>query len=168
MFQTGKVRCTARALLVAAAICASSVSVLLPAARAQGMENTQPQPQLHLPLSKVTIGGKTIRVQTARSPLETEKGLMFRSQLPADEGMLFDFTSSDKRCFWMRNTLLPLSAAFIASDGRILNIVDMQPLSEQSHCSAGAARYVLEMHQGWYHKNKIKTGMIATIALPES
>ena len=78
--------------------------------------------------------------------------------MPAHEGMLFVFEEAGVQCFWMRNTPLPLDAAFVADDGRIVNIASMQPHSEQSHCSEKPVRYVLEMNQGWFAKRGLKPG----------
>ncbi len=72
--------------------------------------------------------------------------------------MLFVFESPQVQCFWMKNTLLPLSIAFIGDDGAIVNITDMKPLDERSHCSQKPVRYVLEMNQGWFAKKGIKAG----------
>jgi uncharacterized membrane protein (UPF0127 family) len=84
--------------------------------------------------------------------------MMFRTEMAQHEGMLFVFDGPERRCFWMKNTLLPLSIAFIADDGRIVNLADMQPQSEQSHCSAEPVRFALEMNQGWFAKRGIKPG----------
>jgi uncharacterized protein len=84
--------------------------------------------------------------------------MMFRTEMANNEGMLFVYERPDQRCFWMRNTLIPLSIAFIADDGRIVNIADMKPKSEQSHCSAEPVRYALEMRQGWFDKRGLKAG----------
>jgi hypothetical protein len=74
------------------------------------------------------------------------------------EGMLFVFDEASPQCFWMRNTLLPLSIAFIADDGTIVNVADMQPKSDDSHCSDKPVRYALEMNQGWFGKRGLKAG----------
>jgi uncharacterized membrane protein (UPF0127 family) len=83
---------------------------------------------------------------------------MQRKEMPAHEGMLFVFDQPSTQCFWMRNTLIPLTAAFVADDGSIVNLVDMKPLTEKSHCSSKPVRYVLEMNQGWFAKKGIKAG----------
>ena len=103
-------------------------------------------------------GMYNIRAEVARTPLQTQTGMMFRTEMAAHEGMLFVFDSVERRCFWMKNTLLPLSIAFIADDGRVVSLADMQPQSEQSHCSAEPVRYALEMNQGWFAKRGIKPG----------
>ncbi len=78
--------------------------------------------------------------------------------MPQHEGMLFVFAQPSVQCFWMKNTLLPLSAAFLDDDGTIVNIADMKPQSLDSHCSGRPVRYVLEMNQGWFAKRAIKPG----------
>jgi len=82
--------------------------------------------------------------------------------MPPHEGMLFVFEQPSMQCFWMQNTLLPLTAAFVADDGAIVNLVDMKPLTTDSHCSAKPVRYVLEMNQGWFAKKGIKAGFRLT------
>lgn len=83
---------------------------------------------------------------------------MQREKMGANEGMLFVFPDRDKQCMWMKNTLLPLSVAFIDDNGIILNVEDMQPQTENSHCSVKPARYALEMNQGWFKAKNIKPG----------
>ncbi len=85
-------------------------------------------------------------------------GLMFRKDMPQAEGMLFVFEQPSAQCFWMKNTYLPLTIAFVADDGTIVNLADMKPLTTDSHCSAKPVRYVLEMNQGWFGKKGIKAG----------
>lgn len=112
----------------------------------------------NLPTLKLAAGIHNIVAQVAQTPDERATGLMFRSALPANEGMLFVFEHPAKQCFWMKNTLLPLSAAFISDDGTVLNIEDMKPQTLDSHCSVAPVRYVLEMNQGWFAKRGIKPG----------
>ena len=115
-----------------------------------------PQPKLEtLPL---TAGMHVIQAEIAQTPTQQMIGMMNRREMGANEGMLFINAESAQRCFWMRNTLLPLSIAFIADDGTIVNIADMQPLSETSHCSAKPVRFALEMRQGWFAKRGLKPG----------
>ena len=99
-----------------------------------------------------------IDVQLALTPTEQQTGLMHRKDMAQQEGMLFVFPQPSTQCFWMKNTLLPLTAAFVADDGRIVNLVDMKPLSLDSHCSEEPVRFVLEMNQGWFAKKNIKAG----------
>lgn len=97
-------------------------------------------------------------VQLAQTPEQRQMGLMWRKEMPQHEGMLFVFDQPSVQCFWMRNTLIPLSAAFLSDNGTIVNIADMKPLSDDSHCSEKPVRYVLEMNQGWFAKRQLKAG----------
>ena len=83
---------------------------------------------------------------------------MMRAEMPQHEGMLFVFEEPNVQCFWMKSTLLPLTAAFVDDDGRIVNLVDMQPQTTDSHCSVAPVRYVLEMNQGWFAQRRISAG----------
>ena len=118
----------------------------------------QDLPQLDLPRTKLSAGMHLIDAQLAATPEQRSIGLMFRRNMPASEGMLFVFEQASQQCFWMKNTLLPLSAAFLTDDGRVVNLVDMKPQTTDSHCSAQPVRYVLEMNQGWFAKKGIKVG----------
>lgn len=118
----------------------------------------QDAPQMNLPRVKLAAGMHQIDAQVARSMDERSTGLMHRKEMPQHEGMLFVFEVPTQQCFWMKNTLLPLSAAFVADDGTIVNIEDMKPLTLDSHCSHKPVRYVLEMNQGWFAKKGIKAG----------
>ena len=118
----------------------------------------QGQPQMNLPRIEITAGMHRIEAQVAASPQERQTGLMHRKEMPQHEGMLFIFEQPATQCFWMRNTLIPLTAAFVADDGSIVNLADMQPLDESSHCSAKPVRYVLEMNQGWFKQRNLKAG----------
>lgn len=115
-------------------------------------------PQMDLQRTRISAGMYQIDAQVALTPQQQQTGLMYRKEMPQAEGMLFVFEQPSTQCFWMKNTLLPLSAAFVADDGRIVNLVDMQPLSLDSHCSDEPVRYVLEMNQGWFAKKNIKKG----------
>lgn len=118
----------------------------------------QSEPQTQLPRTKLSAGMHLLDVQLATTPEQRATGLMFRKEMGASEGMLFSFEQAAQQCFWMKNTLLPLSAAFVKDDGTILNIEDMKPQTTDSHCSAGPVRFVLEMHQGWFARKGIKAG----------
>lgn len=115
-------------------------------------------PQLQLPRAQLSAGMFLIQAQVVSTPEQRAIGLMFRKEMPANEGMLFVFEQPAGQCFWMKNTFLPLTAAFVADDGTIVNLADMQPQSLDSHCSARPVRYVLEMHQGWFAKRGLKAG----------
>ena len=116
------------------------------------------EPQTDLPRVRLSAGMYQIDAQVAQSPAQRETGLMYRRQMPQHEGMLFAFEQPGVQCFWMKNTLLPLTAAFIADDGEIVNLADMKPQTTDSHCSSRPVRYVLEMNQGWFAKRGIKAG----------
>jgi hypothetical protein len=134
-------------------------ALLLPAAMLlAGAAQAQQQPQTDLQRTQLSVGLYKIDAQVAQTPRQREFGLMFRKEMPQSEGMIFVFDQPATQCFWMRNTPLPLTAAFVADDGRIVNLVDMQPMTEQSHCSEEPVRYVLEMNQGWFAKKNIKKG----------
>lgn len=116
------------------------------------------EPQMNLPRVKLSAGMHQIDAQVAGTPDQREIGLMFRAEMPQHEGMLFIFEEPSQQCFWMRNTLLPLTAAFIADDGTVVNLADMKPKTLDSHCSAKPVRFVLEMNQGWFARKGIKPG----------
>jgi uncharacterized protein len=116
------------------------------------------EPQTALPRVKLQAGMYLIDAQVAQSPGQREIGLMFRKEMPQSEGMLFVFEEPSQQCFWMRNTLIPLTAAFIADDGTVVNLADMKPQTLDSHCSNQPVRYVLEMNQGWFSRKGIKPG----------
>ena len=115
-------------------------------------------PQAKLPTVDIGAGMHNIIAELATTPAQRQLGMMMRTQMSPHEGMLFVFEQAGKQCFWMRNTLLPLSIAFVADDGRIANIAEMQPQSDDSHCSSEPVRYVLEMNKGWFAKRGIKPG----------
>jgi uncharacterized protein len=119
----------------------------------------QDQPQMQLPRVTLSVGMHQIDAQVAQTFDQRMTGLMFRKEMPQHEGMLFVFEEPTVQCFWMRNTFLPLTAAFIADDGTVVNLADMKPLALDSHCSAKPVRFVLEMNQGWFAKKGIKPGM---------
>ena len=118
----------------------------------------QEAPQMNLPRVKLGAGMYQIDAQVAFTPEQRATGLMHRKDMPLHEGMLFVIEQPRQQCFWMKNTLLPLTAAFIADDGSIVNLADMKPQTTDSHCSAKPVRYVLEMNQGWFAKRGLKAG----------
>ncbi len=120
--------------------------------------HAQSSPQMDLPRIKLQAGMYQIDTQVALTPEQRATGLMHRREMPQHEGMLFVFEQAAVQCFWMKNTLLPLTAAFVAEDGRIVNLADMKPQTTDSHCSSQPVRYVLEMNQGWFAKKGIKAG----------
>ena len=118
----------------------------------------QDGPQPKLDTIDLTAGMHVIRAEVAQPPAQQATGMMFRKEMGTNEGMLFVNAQAEVRCFWMRNTLIPLSIAFIDDDGRIVNIADMQPQSDASHCSAKPVRFALEMRQGWFAKRGVGPG----------
>lgn len=116
------------------------------------------EPQMTLTRVKLSVGLHQIDAQVAQNNEQRMIGLMFRRDMPQHEGMLFIFEQPSMQCFWMKNTLLPLTAAFISDDGTIVNLVDMKPQTTDSHCSLKPVRYVLEMNQGWFAKKGIRAG----------
>ncbi len=107
---------------------------------------------------RLNAGIHVINAEMATTPPQREIGLMFRPTMAANDGMLFVFEQPGQQCFWMKNTLLPLSVAFLADDGSIVNVDDMKPQTLDGHCSAKPVRFVLEMNQGWFAKRGIKAG----------
>ena len=131
------------------------VALLLGASQA-ALAQTGPQPRL--PTTPLRAGMHIIQAELAITPEQQATGMMFRREMGTHEGMLFVAPQPGVRCFWMRNTLIPLSIAFIADDGTIVNIAEMDALSERSHCSAQPVRFALEMNSGWFSKRGLKPG----------
>ena len=116
-----------------------------------------------LPMASIVLsddGGvrEELRVELARTAGERSRGLMFREELAEDGGMLFVYVEDTEAGFWMKDTLIPLSIAFIAADGTILDIQDMESLSEELHRPPGPYRYALEVNQGWFREHGLGTG----------
>jgi len=132
---------------------AAVIAALCVAAGASAQDGPQKLAQVRL-----NAGIHNINAELASTPQQREIGLMFRNAMPANDGMLFVFEQPGQQCFWMRNTLIPLSVAFIGDDGSVVNIDDMKPQTLDSHCSAKPVRFVLEMNEGWFAKRGIKAG----------
>ena len=111
-----------------------------------------------LPLVDLSAGMYRIEAELAHTPQNRQVGLMYRESMPENRGMVFAFSEAARQCMWMRNTLIPLSVAFMDGEGTILNIEDMTPQTDDSHCSAGPAKFALEMNQGWFAKRGIGAG----------
>ena len=135
----------------AAALLSTLLACCLPAQAQSG-----PQPRLRT--IDLTAGIHVIKTELAVSPEHQQTGMMFRRVMGTNEGMLFVNDEPGVRCFWMRNTLLPLTIAFIADDGTIVNLADMDAQSDASHCSARPVRYALEVNRGWFAKRGLKAG----------
>ncbi|MDW8430505.1 MAG: DUF192 domain-containing protein [Sutterellaceae bacterium] len=107
---------------------------------------------------RLTAGIHLITAELADTDMTRTRGLMFRDHLAPNHGMLFVFDNKAMHCMWMRNTRIPLSVAFLDDDGTVVNIHDMKPHDETSHCAARPVRYALEMTQGWFRDRGIKPG----------
>ncbi|MCB1956155.1 MAG: DUF192 domain-containing protein [Rhodocyclaceae bacterium] len=107
---------------------------------------------------ELSAGMHRIEAEFASDMDTRMRGLMHRQQMAPQHGMLFAFPEDARHCMWMRNTLIPLSVAFLDEAGRILNIEDMAPQTEDSHCAAGPARYALEMNLGWFAQRGMGAG----------
>ena len=108
----------------------------------------------------LTAGMYVIKAEVAASNAERERGLMLREKMAANEGMVFVFETPSEVCMWMKNTLLPLSVAFIDEAGKIVNIEDMKPQTTDNHCGKKRVSYALEMNQGWFKQKNIKAGSV--------
>ena len=118
----------------------------------------QSGPQPRLPTIDLQAGIHIIKTELAVTPEQQATGMMFRKEMGTNEGMLFVNADASPRCFWMRNTLVPLTIAFLADDGTIVNLADMKPQTTDAHCSEQPVRWVLEMNPGWFAKRGIKAG----------
>ncbi|MFM2445657.1 MAG: hypothetical protein RI936_104 [Pseudomonadota bacterium] len=133
-----------RSLVAAAALAVSLPLVTL----AQGT----------LPVVQLQLGMHLVKAEVAATDPHRTRGLMFRESMPANQGMVFLFDAKTRQCMWMRNTLIPLSVAFIDDDGSIVNIEDMQPHTDNAHCSSRPVRYALEMNKGWFAQRALGPG----------
>jgi uncharacterized membrane protein (UPF0127 family) len=112
----------------------------------------------HLPTTMLGISFHKIKAEVALTPQQHEIGLMHRTSMGANEGMIFVFDRAGQQCFWMKNTLIPLAVAFVDDDGTIVNLDEMKPETLNPHCSTKPVRYVLEMNTGWFSKRGLKAG----------
>jgi uncharacterized membrane protein (UPF0127 family) len=128
----------ASVLIAAAALCARADSAMQ---------------TLHL-----KVGTHALKVEVALTEAQRNQGLMFRKQLGRDDGMLFVFDDPGYYAMWMKNTLIPLSVAFLDANGVILNVLDMEPETLESHGAAGPAVYAIETNRGWFAEHKVKAG----------
>lgn len=111
-----------------------------------------------MPVVELSAGMYRIEAELAATQEHRLFGLMERRSMPQNHGMLFVFTERRAHCMWMKNTLLPLSVAFLDEEGRILNVEDMQPQTEDNHCAARPARFALEMNLGWFRQKGLGAG----------
>ena len=136
-------------LLRSLVLCAGGLAALIPV----GVRAQSSMPQVEL-----TVGMFRIEAEVAATLGDRMQGLMQRRQMAANHGMVFVFTEYQRHCMWMKNTLLPLSVAFMDEQGKILNIEDMEPQTEDNHCAARPARFALEMNKGWFRQKGIAPG----------
>ncbi|HEY6862843.1 MAG TPA: DUF192 domain-containing protein [Burkholderiales bacterium] len=113
-----------------------------------------------MPVVQLVAGMYVIRAEVANTFDARATGLMFRKSLAANEGMLFVFPEAERECMWMKNTLIPLSVAFMDASGTIVSISEMQPQTETTHCAARPAKYALEMNRGWFASKGLKAGTV--------
>lgn len=118
------------------------------------------KPQTGLLTMILKVGNQNVRADIVNTEPTRQFGLMFRQKMAKDEGMLFIFPEIGYHAMWMRNTLIPLSVAYMDERGAIVSIHEMQPLSDAAHQAAGPARYALEMNAKWFSTNKVKVGDI--------
>ena len=149
---------------VLARLAAAGLLALLAAALSPAVAVAQPLPAAikrpdQFPRTKLTIGMYVIDAAVAANQADREQGLMYRKSLAPNEGMLFVFDENAGHCFWMKNTLIPLSIAFIRADGTITDLDEMQPETENNHCPTHNGVYALEMNKGWFRSKGIKPGM---------
>ncbi|MDI3489858.1 MAG: uncharacterized protein PWP11_1135 [Thauera sp.] len=114
--------------------------------------------QQAMPMAELGAGMFRIEAEVAHTFQNRQIGLMNRRTMPLHRGMVFVFPEDARHCMWMKNTYLPLSVAFLDAQGRVLNIEDMQPQTEDNHCAAAPARFALEMNLGWFRERGIKPG----------
>lgn len=112
-----------------------------------------------LPVIELTAGMHRIEAEVVNTQESRMRGLMMRQSMPTHRGMLFVFDADARHCMWMKNTLLPLAVAFLDGQGRIINVEEMRPQTEDNHCAAKPARYALEMNAQWFSKRGLGAGM---------
>lgn len=144
------------------------LSFTLAAAAAPALAQPADGKPQSLPITRLKVGGHPVDAEVAATAAERQIGLMYRFNLPADRGMLFVFPERQPLAFWMRNTFIPLSIAFIDAEGRILNVEDMAPRDETSVPSRGLALYALEMRKGWFADRGVGAGARITGLPPAS
>lgn len=115
-------------------------------------------PQSDLPRLTLRVGQHSIDAQVAATPSQQGVGLMHRDSMPQGEGMLFPLAAPTAPCLWMKDTRLPLSAAFLSADGVVLHLADMEPMTLTHHCSPHPARFILEMNRGWFASRGLAVG----------
>ncbi len=112
-----------------------------------------------MPRMELSVGFHRIEAEVAANQENRALGLMHRKSMGSNQGMLFVFPVAARHCMWMRNTLIPLAVAFLDDEGRIINVEEMKPQTENNHCAAAPARFALEMNKGWFAAKGIQNGM---------
>ncbi len=120
-----------------------------------------------LPVVSIDVAGHGVKAEVASTEAQRARGLMYRRKMGTNKGMLFVYPKPERLSFWMKNTYLPLSIAYIDSRGSIVHIEDMKPLTTNSHPSPKPVPYALEMNQGWFDDKGVKVGDTVTFELPE-
>lgn len=120
------------------------------------------QQPARFPVTTLMAGMHVIKAEVVANDADRAQGLMFRKNMGPNEGMVFVFPAPASVCMWMKDTLLPLSVAFIDAEGKIVNIEDMKPQTLDSHCAKKQIRYALEMNQGWFKQKNVKPGSLIT------
>lgn len=143
-------------LLMAFVVSILASAAMPPLASAQAA-SPPGQPQV-LPTVELTAGIHRIRAMVAQTPEQRSIGLMWRTDMAPNDGMLFVFEQPQTQCFWMKNTLIPLAIAFVADDGTLVNLDEMKAQTTVSHCSTRPVRYVLEMNAGWFKRKGLTPG----------
>ena len=144
---------------VLCALCACTAFLASTTSNAQQNQSFQ--------VTKLNVGINLIKAEIAVTPAQHERGLMFRDKLGSNEGMVFVFDPAQPLCMWMKNTLIPLSVAFMDEHGTIINIEEMKAQTLDTHCARKDATYALEMNPGWFKQKNIKPGA-AIEGLPQS
>ena len=124
------------------------------------------QTPTELKVIPLSAGIHLIKAEVAQRDDERAQGLMYRKSLGDNQGMLFLFENDAVQCMWMKNTLIGLSVAFMGPDGRVINVEEMDPQTDTTHCAKRPARYALEMNRGWFAKHGIKNGALIS-GLPQ-
>lgn len=119
-----------------------------------------------LPVVTIEVGGRRLRAEVASTPAQLSRGLMYRRKVGTDAGMLFVYEQEETLSFWMKNTFVPLSIAFIDADHRIVDVQDMAPQTTSPHRSAARARYALEVNRGWFERHGVGVGAKVSFELP--
>lgn len=138
----------------------SALTALLAASAIAASTNAIGQQVSRFPVISLNAGMHVIKAEVAAKDADRQQGLMFREKMGQNEGMVFIFDAPAGVCMWMKNTLIPLSVAFIDESGKIVNIEDMQPQTLDSHCARKPVRYALEMNLGWFRQKNIKPGTV--------